>query len=392
MIKRFFAICAALLLAAAPQTVAAFGESGLAYRAADGEITVYGYDGTVRSLVIPDEIDGLPVTSIEDLAFWGCRQLTDVLLPSGIRRIGEGAFCECTSLRWAVLPPELSEISDGTFQSCTGMEWFVVPRGTMRIGEYAFNHCSSLTEMQIPGTVREIGSFAFNSCTSLRSVHIAEGTRRIGACAFAGCAALALAALPESLEFLGEDVFRAGSPHIDFAGTRASWEELTAGRSDLSRLSVSCRDDIGPLFWAAPDAGFEISGGLVRGIAIGRPGSYTSLGDLALGLRAEPGCRVEIHVPLTSPAEAEAPVTTGTGIRAVAADGAISAATVIIMGDVCETGILSIAQVVRLAGMLGESGSGQAELLAGDWNGNGRIDIGDLKTEAELLTSKKAAG
>lgn len=65
----------------------------------------------------------------------------------------------------------------------------------------------------------------------------------------------------------------------------------------------------------------------------------------------------------------------------------VSRATVVVSGDVIGTGIISLAQLVRLAGVFSGSGSPLkgAYLAAGDFNANGEIGLGDLVQEAELL-------
>jgi hypothetical protein len=48
--------------------------------------------------VIPDTIDGNPVTSIAWSVFRNCSSLTSITIPASITNIGDGAFFRCRSL------------------------------------------------------------------------------------------------------------------------------------------------------------------------------------------------------------------------------------------------------------------------------------------------------
>lgn len=393
MKKRFLCIVLILLLGAVSvRAQEAVSSDGLRYTTVDGLATVYGYEGTAADLVIPSRIgeEGAEVAAIEDMAFWGCTDLRTVFLSSGIRRIGEGAFCECTSLISFVLPLTVSEIEAGTFQACRSLTWIDIPRSIRQIGEYAFNLCTSLQQIQLPGTVRTLERYCFNRCSALASVVIGEGLERIEACAFANCPALRRVELPDSLVFLGEDVFRNAPDNftVSFAGTRERWNQLISHTDGYDDLHVVCADDEITSFTVAADAPFYLQDDQLLGISIGTSQSYTSIGRAASGFLLAPGWRLRISVPLTVRPQEENPVTTGTVIQVIdPTDTAAAAWTVIIMGDVCETGLLNIAQVVKLARMLGSDASGPAA-LAGDWNGSGKLDIADLVAEASLLTAR----
>lgn len=58
----------------------------------DGSAEIAGYSGSAEDLEVPAELDGHPVTSIGDGAFYYCDSLTSVTIPDGVTSIGEGAF------------------------------------------------------------------------------------------------------------------------------------------------------------------------------------------------------------------------------------------------------------------------------------------------------------
>ena len=62
-------------------------------------ISIIGLDeGAPSDVVIPDEIDGLPVTSIKLWAFENCTSLTSIVIPAGVTVVEKWAFEGCESL------------------------------------------------------------------------------------------------------------------------------------------------------------------------------------------------------------------------------------------------------------------------------------------------------
>jgi hypothetical protein len=56
-----------------------------------GGVTITGYEGQSKTVVIPSRLDGKPVTDIKDDVFSG-KQLTSVTIPNSVTSIGELAF------------------------------------------------------------------------------------------------------------------------------------------------------------------------------------------------------------------------------------------------------------------------------------------------------------
>lgn len=64
-----------------------------------GEIKILKLrDSSLWEVIVPSEIDGVPVTEIGSNAFSYCSNLEKVVLQKGIVRIGDHAFSECSSL------------------------------------------------------------------------------------------------------------------------------------------------------------------------------------------------------------------------------------------------------------------------------------------------------
>jgi hypothetical protein len=54
--------------------------------------TITAYKGTAKNLVIPENIGGVPVTSIGESLFFSHGNLISVTIPDGVMYIGDGAF------------------------------------------------------------------------------------------------------------------------------------------------------------------------------------------------------------------------------------------------------------------------------------------------------------
>ncbi len=70
----------------------------LTYSISNGEVTITDCTFTVTSVEIPSEIDGIPVTSVENSAFKGCSILTSITIPDSVKIIENFAFYRCSSL------------------------------------------------------------------------------------------------------------------------------------------------------------------------------------------------------------------------------------------------------------------------------------------------------
>ena len=97
------------------------------YEVDDGKVTITDYTGAGGDVIVPAEIDGLPVTAIGDNAFCHCTGLTSITLPEGCTTIGYYAFSGCTGLNSITLPNSLTTISIGAFKRCTGLTSINIP-------------------------------------------------------------------------------------------------------------------------------------------------------------------------------------------------------------------------------------------------------------------------
>lgn len=108
---------------------------------------------------------------IADYAFYGCKKITEVLIPENINSIPLCAFRDCSKLKSVSLGNNVATIFGGAFFNCTGLESFYIPNGVKVIGGSAFCGCSNLININIPKSIARINYDVFKNCTSLSNVY-----------------------------------------------------------------------------------------------------------------------------------------------------------------------------------------------------------------------------
>ena len=101
------------------------------------------------------------LTSIGCRSFYGCNNLTSIIIPNTVTRISPYAFGWCYSLTSIIIPNSVTNIDEYAFANCYDLVSIDVPNGVAIIGDYAFDNCSSLAHLTIPNSVTEIANNAF---------------------------------------------------------------------------------------------------------------------------------------------------------------------------------------------------------------------------------------
>lgn len=213
---------------------------------ADGSVTVTGYTGTSKSVVIPSVLDGKNVTVIGDMAFdrlnltsvtipegvtkigdeaFDNNLLTDVVIPEGVTEIGSHAFngsglnsngviYEGNDIASVSLPSTLKVIHEGAFYM-NELTDVVIPEGVTLIGggsaygqAGAFEY-NSIADLTIPSTVTEIGDSAFYN-NNISDLTLPDGLVSIGEQAFRSNELTSLV-IPNSVTTIGDGAFWGGT-------------------------------------------------------------------------------------------------------------------------------------------------------------------------------------
>ena len=132
---------------------------------------VDGYNAT-GALNIPESVnyDGndYVVTTIGNSAFLYCFYLTSLTIPNSVTTIEEGAFAYCTGFTGdLVIPNSVVTIEPSAFMICYGFNGdLILGNSLTTIGDYAFNSCDGFHGvLNIPSNVASIGPASFRYCS-----------------------------------------------------------------------------------------------------------------------------------------------------------------------------------------------------------------------------------
>ena len=211
-------------------------------------LNLQGFDLSNGSdIVVPNDIDGVPVTYVRGLT----ADLTSIKLPSSLIKIKDDAFNSMDTLKSLVIDggaPNLNELGERSFSGCSNIEELDLSNSKLTsIPEGAFAYCKNLKTIKLPSTITSIGDEAFYNCQSLTNIEGLDkcNLKSIGSAAFSnckalenldfskstftnvpskafnGCSALAKITLPNTLTTIGGYAFYAcyGIPQLDLSNT-----------------------------------------------------------------------------------------------------------------------------------------------------------------------------
>lgn len=133
---------------------------GFSFHKKSKAVRITNYHGRAVRLVIPAQIDGMPVNEIREEAFAGNRTLQHVEIPRTVTGIGVRAFADCT-LEICLIAAQLQSIPASAFENCRNLRCVLLPETLVSIGERAFAKCSALHEIAFPSRCRRFGDYAF---------------------------------------------------------------------------------------------------------------------------------------------------------------------------------------------------------------------------------------
>ena len=89
--------------------------------------------------------------------------LKTVVLPSGLKTIGDNAFYNCAGLRSITIPNSVTSIGDNVFRKCTSLTDITIPESVTSIGDDAFFACRNLTTVNYMGTEEQWNEITIDS-------------------------------------------------------------------------------------------------------------------------------------------------------------------------------------------------------------------------------------
>ncbi|AMC93720.1 hypothetical protein AOC36_06905 [Erysipelothrix larvae] len=154
----------------------------------------------VKEVILPDT-----VTHIENKAFYQCSNLEQIYLSESLLEIGSSAFAE-SGLKEIVVPGGVSSLYR-TFSNCQSLESVMFEDGLVQLGVEVCLNCVKLREVILPQSLETISKLAFSSCVSLTEIIIPDSVIEIGNSVFRDCKSLKNVTLPNKLEVISDHLF-----------------------------------------------------------------------------------------------------------------------------------------------------------------------------------------
>ena len=242
------------------------------YYGNENSVAITKYIGNEKNVTIPSVINGRNVVALLDGVFLSNTGVETVVIPEGVKQIGENCFNNCSHLKSVVLPDslekignfafyrcmllenisigeDLSEIGNSVFGECYALSSFTVsdkngayssldgvlynkqrtklycypankadiafemPDTVQYVEESAFYACKKLVSVTFPSSLIGVGKMSFYYCNSLTDIQLPDGVVSIGSRAFTNCTSLKTVRIPKTVTTFGDGIFN-GSENI----------------------------------------------------------------------------------------------------------------------------------------------------------------------------------
>ena len=95
------------------------------------------------------------------------RKAENIELSEGIKEIADNAFCDFYNITSIIIPSSVERIGRGAFTNCKKIKSVILNEGVKTIGDYAFKD-SPIDYLVIPKSVKHVGYKAFYKTETVR--------------------------------------------------------------------------------------------------------------------------------------------------------------------------------------------------------------------------------
>ena len=213
------------------------------------------YKTTVLGCINSIETDELilePVKSIGRNAFWNCKGIKKIVLPTTLKQIGYNPFIGCSNIRFESHTDEYVVENDILFDknknkivcypSWKAIGEVYIPESVIALERGAFSGCNKMTGINLHN-VNVISKSCFTNCSSLKAVYCSDSIKYIGEWAFAYCSSLKSVSI-SSLTTIDNNAFANCEPNISIREQKDNYVIESDNLFTLMSLSVNYRGKI----------------------------------------------------------------------------------------------------------------------------------------------------
>ena len=397
------------------ETFGAYGD--FEYSVENGEITITRCkEEAMGEIIIPQNIDSMPVTAIGESAFEFCTEITKVEIPDTIKTIGSYAFVYCWSLESIEIPDSVISIEASAFEGCTALKTVHLGKNLSSL-KNAFLGCDMLKSITVSSEneaflsrdgvlyskdgkilitypankaedakveegTEKIAASAFEYCSKIKSVTVPKSVTEIGNNAFYGCAQLESAVFEGEAPKMGESVFdnvAEGFAITYDSAYSSSW--APNGETSFNSYPLNTVVNTASNLKLKEDSTLTVNNSVIMGVDGG-----TTVSELLLQFEETGGvCVVNKNGEAVALDE---PVGTDYKVNLVIDGEVKQSLTIAVTGDVTGDGKVNSRDIASLQRHVTEVPLlGGAALLAGDRNSDNDINSRDLARVQRIVSA-----
>lgn len=132
------------------------------------------YAGAESELVVPAELEGCPVETIDIGVFYDQDTIVSLTLPETLVELGKTNIYHMDALTQVSLPETLIAMDSDNFNCCPGLTRVRIPSRVSYIGSDCFQGCPALKEVYFEGAVPAFGANCFTELPADMAIYVPD--------------------------------------------------------------------------------------------------------------------------------------------------------------------------------------------------------------------------